>query len=138
MNDPHRFPIRVRYEETDRMGVVYHANHLRYFETGRTELMRERGIAYRRLEESGTLLAVTEACARFRGKVTYDDEILVETRVSLRGRATIRFDYRILGADDGRLVCEGHTEHVCINRDGRPVRPPARLLDAVRAAGGAR
>ena len=132
MSAAHCYRIRVRYEETDRMGVVYHANHLRYFETGRTELMREKGITYRHLEESGTLLAVTEAQVRFRGRVTYDDEIVVETRLSMEGRTVFRFDYRVFGADDERLVSEGYTRHVCINPDGRPVRPPAHLVDAIR------
>ena len=86
MTDVHRHRIRVRYEETDRMGVVYHANHLRYFEQGRTELMRARGVRYRDLEESGVLLAVLEANAVFKGKVTYDDEITVETRLSMEGK----------------------------------------------------
>jgi acyl-CoA thioester hydrolase len=130
---PHRFRVRVRYEETDRMGVVYHSNHFKFFEIGRTELMRERGIRYRDLEESGTMLAVTEARARFRGRVTYDDEIEIETVLSMRGKAVFRFDYRILRAQDGAVVCDGHTEHVCINARGRPIRPPAFLVKNVNA-----
>ncbi len=129
----HTHRIRVRYEETDRMGVVYHSNHFKYFEIGRTELMRSRGIRYRDLEERGVMLAVTEACARFKGKVTYDDEITVETRMSMVGKAVFRFDYRILLGDGGPLIADGHTEHVCINREGRPIRPPEDLVRNVRA-----
>lgn len=132
MSETHTVRLRVRYEETDRMGVVYHSNHFKYFEIGRTELMRSRGIRYRDLEESGVMLAVTEAFARYRGKVTYDDEIDVETRLSMVGKTVFRFDYRVLRCDTGSLVADGHTEHVCINGDGRPIRPPETLVRNVR------
>jgi len=135
MTEAHRHRIRVRYEETDRMGVVYHANHLRYFEQGRTELMRARGVRYRDLEESGVLLAVLEANAVFKGKVTYDDEITVETRLSMEGRTVFRFDYVIRNGDEETAVVEGYTRHACIDRDGRPIRPPAHVVRAARAGG---
>ncbi len=127
----HRFKVRVRYEETDRMGVVYHSNHFKYFEIGRTEYMRARGMRYRDLEDRGIMLAVTEAFAKYRGKVTYDDEITVETRMSMAGKAVFRFDYRILTGDGDKVVAEGHTEHVCIDGGGRPIRPPEDLVRSV-------
>jgi len=110
--------VRVRYAETDQMGVVYHANYLVWFEVGRVELMRQRGLDYKRLEmEEGCLIAVVEATARYKAPARYDDELIVETTVlSVRG-PIIRFGYRILRVEDGQLLCEGETVHVVIGRD---------------------
>ena len=110
--------VRVRYAETDQMGVVYHANYLVWFEVGRVELMRQRGLDYKRLEtEEGCLVAVVEATARYKAPARYDDELIVETTVlSVRG-PIIRFGYRILRVEDGQLLCEGETVHVVIGRD---------------------
>jgi len=110
--------VRVRYAETDQMGVVYHANYLVWFEVGRVELMRQRGLDYKRLEtEEGCLVAVVEATARYKAPARYDDELIVETTVlSVRG-SIIRFGYRILRVEDGLLLCEGETVHLVIGRD---------------------
>lgn len=123
--------LRVRYQETDRMGVVNHGNHLIYFEVGRTELMRRRGIRYADLEAEGFLLAVTEAHASFLGKVTYDDEIAVRTTASIAGKTQLRFDYEVILAETGRPVCKGHTVHALLGPAWRPVRIPPRIREAV-------
>jgi acyl-CoA thioester hydrolase len=123
--------LRVRYQETDRMGVVYHSNHLIYFEMGRTELMRRRGICYADLEAEGFALAVTEANAKYLSTVTYDDEILVNTAVSLEGKTQIRFDYRVRRADTEKPVSEGFTRHVFLGPDRKPVRVPERVRKAL-------
>jgi len=133
--DPERFQhevrFRVRYQETDRMGVVYHSNHLVYFEVGRTELMREKGIRYADLENEGLSLAVTEASARFLARVTYDDEIVVRTSLSLSGKTKLRFDYRVYRIEDGKAVSEGHTIHVFLGPEGNVLRVPDRVRKVI-------
>jgi len=126
--------IRVRYAETDQMGVVYHANYLVWFEVGRVELMRQLGLDYRRLEiEEDCWIAVVEATARYKAPARYDDQLLVQTSVLRVRGPIIRFGYRILREEDGLLLCEGETVHVAIGRDmkRRPIpRKYAELLGA--------
>jgi acyl-CoA thioester hydrolase len=116
--------VRVRYAETDQMGVVYHANYLVWFEVGRVELMRAAGLDYKRLEvDEDCWIMVVEASARYKAPARYDDELIIETNVvSVRG-PVIRFGYRIVRLDDGLLLCEGETVHVAVGRDmkRRPV-----------------
>jgi acyl-CoA thioester hydrolase len=116
------------------MGVVYHSNHLVYFEVGRTELMRKRGIRYADLEAEGYALAVTEAHARFSGKVTYDDEIAVSTSLALEGKSRVRFDYQIRIAGEDKPVSTGYTLHVFIGPDGAVTRIPEKVKQAVAAS----
>jgi len=118
--------VRVRYGETDRMGVVYHGNYFQYFEIGRTELMRARGATYRSLEDRGYALAVVEVGATYRAGAKYDDELTVVTVARPAGRVRVRFDYEIVR--DGRTICEGFTVLACL-KDGRI----AELPDEVRA-----
>jgi len=120
----HTVTTRVRYGETDQMGVVYHANYLLYFEMGRTELMRAAGFAYSELERRGIYLVVTETACRFRAPARYDQEIRIATRVARLGKATVRFEYSVLGLE-GELLAEGHTELASVNRDKHPVRLPS-------------
>ncbi len=129
---PTRSEVRVRYAETDRMGVVYHANYLVWFEIGRTDLMRDLGHAYGALEDrDGILFPVIEASVRYLRSARYDERIAVETRVERVRGARVRFGYRALRLDDGTLLAEGRTEHAAIGRDGRPRRLPARLRAAL-------
>lgn len=123
----HATTTRVRYGETDQMGVVYHANHLLYFEMGRTELMRAAGLPYSVLEDRGILLVVTEAACRYRSYAVYDETLRIETRVARIGKASIRFEYRVF-ASGGRLVSEGHTELAVVDREKKPVRLPADVV----------
>ena len=121
--------IRVRYEETDCSGVVYHTNFLNYFEVGRTELLRSLGLPYRRLEESGFLLTVVEAKVRFRRPAHYDDLLRVETEVTEARGARIDFLYRIIRVEDEELLCTGRTLLACLDaRKGRPRRLPGSVL----------
>jgi acyl-CoA thioester hydrolase len=110
--------VRVRYAETDQMGIVYHANYLVWFEVGRVELMRSLGLDYKRLEvDEGCWIAVVEAIARYKAPARYDDELIVQTHVvSVRG-PVVRFAYGIVRAQDGLLLCEGETVHVVVGRD---------------------
>src|SRR5947209_19896677 len=109
--------LRVRYAETDQMGVVYHANYLVWFEVGRVELMRQRGLEYKSMEAEGFGIAVVEAKARYKASARYDDELLIETSL-LRVRSSIvQFGYRVLRVADGLVLCEGETLHVVVGRD---------------------
>jgi acyl-CoA thioester hydrolase len=120
----------VRYPETDRMGVAYHAHYLVWFELGRTELMRELGCVYGELEErDGIAFPVIEASARYHAPARYDQLLEVTTRVAAVGGSRIRFEYRIERPADARMLASGFTEHAAVGRDGRPRRLPAALRE---------
>ncbi|HWE84297.1 MAG TPA: thioesterase family protein [Terracidiphilus sp.] len=109
--------VRVRYAETDQMGIVYYANYLVWFEIGRVELLRSLGLAYSQMEKDHKLiLPVVEANCRYRAPARYDDEILIETRPAMQRGSVLRFAYRILrnGTDGAEplLLAEGETTHV--------------------------
>jgi acyl-CoA thioester hydrolase len=123
--------VRVRYGETDGMGVVYHPNYLLYFETGRTELLRASGAPYAELEKRGVFLVVVDAGLRYRSGARYDEVLKVKTKVDRVGKATVRFTYEVLGSD-GRLCCEGHTELASVDGSKSPVRLPEEILARLR------
>jgi acyl-CoA thioester hydrolase len=121
----HEARIRVRYAETDQMGVAYHSNHLIWMEIGRVEYCREIGIRYKDMEETGGIfLAVIEVHCRYRHPAHYDEEILVRTRVEKLGSRSMQFAYELVRADDHHPVAEGHTRHVFCDRAMRPVHLP--------------
>lgn len=132
--------LRVRYAETDQMGVVYHANYLVWCEVGRTDLLRSLGASYAQMEREGTRLAVADASLRFHGSARYDDRILVQTRLGdLRSR-TITFQYLILRAnasDQEQRLVTVRTSLVALDDAGRPRTLPTDLLALLRAAGAA-
>jgi acyl-CoA thioester hydrolase len=117
--------VRVRYAETDQMGVAWHGNYLAWFEIARTDWLRERGLAYRDLEQGGLRLPVIEAEARFLRPARYDDVLDVRARLESLGRARVRFAYRVERA--GELLATGATEHATVDADGRPRRLPEEL-----------
>lgn len=119
-----RLVLRVRYAETDQMGVAHHAIYLVWMEAARTELMREHGLSYRELEERGYLLPVREAVCRYRRALRYDDVAVVEARILELGGASIRIGYRILLEGDVSLAAEGYTLHPFTDRSHRVVRVP--------------
>lgn len=120
--------LRVRYPETDRMGIVHHSHYLVWFELGRTELMRERGVPYGELEDrEGLFFPVVQAGARYHAPARYDDVLTVHTRVTAVRGATVRFDYEITRAGESGRLTSGFTEHATVGRDGRPLRIPAAL-----------
>lgn len=123
--------FRVRYAETDQMGIVYYANYLIWMEVGRSDFCRECGFSYRELEkEEHAFLAVAEANCRYLAPARYDDEILVETELTRVKSRVVEFTYRIkCGA---ALLAEGRTVHVVIGADGRPRSMPERYLDALK------
>jgi acyl-CoA thioester hydrolase len=110
--------VRVRYAETDQMGVVYHANYLVWFEVGRVEFIRKMGMDYRTMErEDGIGIAVVDVSARYKYPARYDDELVIETRLLAARGAIVKFGYRILRVADDMLLCEGETVHVVVSRD---------------------
>jgi acyl-CoA thioester hydrolase len=126
--DPSISRVRVRYAETDRMGVVYYANYLVWFEVGRTDLLRQSGWSYREMEGDGFALPVTEAHCEYRQSARYDDELDIRTRGALLSPVRVRFDYQVVRASDTALLAEGHTVHASLDSTGRPRRLPDRVL----------
>lgn len=109
--------IRVRYAETDRMGLLHHAQYLVYFEQGRTELLRLQGISYRDLEDAGYYLVVVEARVKYRRPAYYDDLLLLRT--TLRRVTAVRIEHGYEVYRDGQLLAEGETVLACVNREGK-------------------
>ena len=127
--------LRVRYAETDQMGVVYHSNYLIWFEVGRTDLIRALGLDYRSMEqEEGVGIAVVEATCRYKAPARYDDELIVRTTLAgIRG-SVVRFTYALHRAADELLLCEGATTHVVVGTDMKRAPMPERYADAFRKA----
>jgi acyl-CoA thioester hydrolase len=119
--------IRVRYADTDRMGVVYYANYLVWFEVGRCEWLRSTGYSYDQLEADGTTLPVIEAHCEYRRPFRYDEEVEVRARATLKSPARVRFDYTLTAAGGTEVSASGWTEHCSIDPEGRPRRLPISL-----------
>jgi len=127
--------LRVRYAETDQMGVVYHSNHLIWFEVGRVELMREMGFSYRDMErEDGCFIAVAEVTCRYRAPVFYDEEVIVRTRLKTVRESVIIFSYELARADTGALLAEGETTHIVTDSKMKVAALPEKYLKVFRAA----
>ena len=127
--------VRVRYAETDQMGVVYHANYFIWFEVGRVEMIRQLGLDYKSMEQEDlTMIAVVEATCRYKSPARYDDELIVRTHISGIRSSILRFTYAIHRATDDLLLCEGSTTHVAVDREMKRVPMPARYAEAFRAA----
>ena len=121
----HEHRLRVRYAETDQMGVVYYANYLIYFEIGRVEYMRERGVAYKEMEiQDDSFIVVAESHCRHLRPARYDDLLRIRTRVAESRRRTIRFAYEIVNSATGELLATGLTMHVVCDSKGRPKALP--------------
>ena len=124
-----RTRVRVRYAETDRMGVVYYANYLVWFEVGRTEWLRTTGWSYREMEHDGISLPVIEVQCEYLQPARYDDEIEIRTRATILTAVRIRFDYEVVRAADDTVTAAGHTVHAALDPTGRPCRLPARVRE---------
>jgi acyl-CoA thioester hydrolase, YbgC/YbaW family len=115
---------RVRYKETDQMGIAHHSNYFVWFEVGRTDLCREAALSYREIEERGFLLVVTEVGCKYRTPFRYDDEVVIRTRVGRVSRRALRFEYELLD-DSGSRHADGFSHHVWVDRvTRRPVSVP--------------
>jgi acyl-CoA thioester hydrolase len=129
--------LRVRYAETDQMGVVYHSNHFVWFEIGRVELLRQLGFSYRDMEnKDGRFIAVAEAKCRYRAPVHYDEEILVRTELLNVRDSVVHFGYELRKADEGTLLAEGETTHIVTDANMKIAALPEKYLKAFRAAVG--
>ena len=125
---------RVIYGDTDQMGVAYYANYLRWFEMGRTELLREIGLPYSSIEEKGFFFPVIEASCRYLKPARFDDEIAIETTLAALSRVTLEFSYRISRKSDGQLLAEGTTRHACVDREGKVAKISTSLENSLKAA----
>lgn len=126
-----RSNVTVRYSETDMMGVVYHGSYLPWFEVGRTNLLKEHGVIYRRLEAEGFRLPVIEMSARYIRPAYYDDEITIVSTIREKPLLRIRIEYEVLRGDE--RLATGSTLHAFIDKAGRPVRPPAAFTERMSA-----
>jgi acyl-CoA thioester hydrolase len=125
MTDFHETTVRVRYAETDQMGVVYHSNFFIWFEIGRVELFRELGVVYKDMEEKDDCFIVVGECkCRFKRPARYDDLLRVRTRIAESGSRKVTFEYEIVNADSGELLATGETVHVICDKLGRPKSLP--------------
>ena len=134
VNETH---IRVRYAETDQMGVVYHANHFIWFEVGRVELLRQLGFSYKDMEaEDDCFIAVVDARCRYKAPVHYDDEVVIRTYLRHVREKVIRFGYELLRAEGAELLAEGETTHIVANAQMKPRKLPEKYMKVFRNATG--
>jgi acyl-CoA thioester hydrolase len=120
--------IRVRYAETDQMGVAYYANYLVWFEVGRSELCRQRGFCYADLETLGYKLVVTDVNCRYRNSARYDETVIVRTRLKGVNKRMVTFGYQILRKDQEEVIAEGETRHICVDSKGKTKSLPDKFL----------
>ncbi|MBT8340053.1 MAG: acyl-CoA thioesterase [Desulfatitalea sp.] len=128
----HCTSYRVIYGDTDTMGVAYHANYLRWFEIGRTELLRAWGLPYREIESRDILLPVSEAHCKYMTPAKYDDVLIIEATLDDQIKAGLKIDYRIISEDGQKVHAEGYTRHAFLNREGKVIRPPKFMRELIR------
>jgi acyl-CoA thioester hydrolase len=127
--------LRVRYAETDQMGVAYYANYFVWFEVARTDWLRDTGWSYREMEADGVSLPVIEAHCGYRQPMKYDDQVQIRTRATLLTPVRIRFDYELLRPGDDTPAATGYTVHAALDPGGRPCRLPQRVRRLLAAPG---
>lgn len=122
---------RVRYKETDQMGIAHHSNYIVWFEIGRTDLCRETGFSYRAIEERGLILVVTEVTCRYRAPYKYDEEVVIRTSVAEAASRAMKFAYELRDASGARVHATGHSMHVWVDRETRkPTTADAEVMKA--------
>ena len=119
--------VRVRYAETDQMGVVYYSNYFVWFEVGRTDLLRGTGVTYREMEAAGVSLPVIEAQCKYKQAAHYDDDLEIRTTGALVSPVRVAFTYEVVRPGDSQTLATGQTVHASIDRNGRPCRLPDRV-----------
>ena len=125
MDDWHETEIRVRYAETDQMGIVHHANYLIWFETGRSELCRTKGFSYKQMEEEeDALMVVAESYCRYKSPAHYEDVLTIRTKIGEIRSRSLRFFYEVHRASDDTLIAEGETHHLVTDRDKKVRKLP--------------
>lgn len=120
--------LRVRYAETDQMGVAYYANYLIWFEVGRSEFCRKRGFRYADLEALGYKLVVTEVHCKYRNSARYDETVVVRTRLKAINKRMVTFGYQVLRKDQDELIAEGETQHLCVDSKGKTRTLPEKFF----------
>ncbi len=129
--------LRVRYAETDQMGVVYHANYFIWFEVGRVELLRQMGFSYRDMEQNDRcFIAVVDARCRYKAPARYDDEVMVRTHLKNVRESLVHFGYELIRASDGVLLAEGETTHIVTDAELKTRPIPEKYVKAFRDAAG--
>jgi acyl-CoA thioester hydrolase len=129
--------LRVRYAETDQMGVAYHANHFIWFEVGRVELLRQIGFSYKDMEQNDNChMPVVDARCRYRVPAVYDEELIVRTHLRNVRESVVRFGYELRRANDGRLLATGETLHIAVDSEKKVTSFPEKYVNALRAAMG--
>jgi acyl-CoA thioester hydrolase len=128
MTPPAETRLRVRYAETDQMGVVYYANYVVWMEVGRVALCKSRGLDYRDLEREGILMAVVEVNCRYHSPARFDDEVVVKTWIEEANARVIKFGYEMLAAGDERRLASGFTRHVLVDREIQRIRLPEKYF----------
>ncbi len=127
--------LRVRYAETDQMGVVYHSNHFIWFEVGRVEFLRQMGFSYREMEEAdGCFIAVVDARCRYKAPAHYDDEVIVRTHLKNVRESLMHFGYELMRVGDGVLLAEGETTHIVTDATMKTRAIPEKYANAFREA----
>ncbi len=121
--------VRVIYADTDAMGIVYHTNYIRWFELGRSELMRQLGVAYTELEKLGLNLPLTKVSCHYLAPAKYDQQVMIETKFDYIKRASIKFNSKIWDENQQKVLVEGYTIHACTNNEGKIRRIPQLLLE---------
>lgn len=134
MNGWHQTQVRVRYAETDAMGIVHHANYLVWFEAGRSELCRDKGFSYKQMEdEAGALMVVAESYCRYKSPAYYEDVLTIRTQVGEIRSRSLRFIYEIYRASDDTLIAEGETLHLVTDKDQKVRKIPEVYRDRLLA-----
>ncbi|MFA5039381.1 MAG: thioesterase family protein [Candidatus Omnitrophota bacterium] len=123
----HTTEIKVRYAETDKMGIVYYANYLVWFEVGRTEYLLSEGMDYRAVEKEGLFMAVVEAQCSYKAPARYGEVVVIHTWPCDLKNSSLKFQYKVLRKDDGKLLCDGYTAHVLIDKDLKPRKIPEKI-----------
>jgi acyl-CoA thioester hydrolase len=129
----HRITYRVIYGDTDMMGVVYYANYLRWFEMGRTELIRSLGLTYKEIEAKGFFLPLSEVTCKYVSSARYDDEVIIDTSLDPSVKAGVKFNYVVYRENGEQVVARGTTRHAFVDGEGRVIRPPAFFRELVKA-----
>ena len=123
----HTTEVKVRYAETDKMGIVYYANYLVWFEVGRTEYLLAEGLDYRDVEKDGLFMAVVESHCVYKAPARYGDDVIIQSWPSDVKHSSLKFNYKVLRKKDNFLLAEGYTTHVLIDKDVKPRKIPEKI-----------
>ena len=134
MGSWHETRLRVRYEETDTMQVVYYGKYAVWFEVGRMNLLRDLGLAYKNWEKREVRIPVVQLHADYKASARFDDEILVKTKVASLGNTSVRFENEVYRLPEMQLLCTGHTVHVLIDKAGKPMPIPDDIRTALTSS----